>query len=290
MSRLSLVTYDAGAGARLGAWTEAGVVDLDDVAPTMLTLIEGGPAMLAAARAVAAERAPQPAGGIRLLAPIRPRRNAFAVGRNYTEHIAESARGRGIAAEIPEKIVFFTKPDSSLIGPDDDVELDEQATTQLDYEVELTVVIGVAGRDIDRADAARHVFGYMIGNDVSARDLQSAHTQWFKGKSLDRTSGIGPYLVPAADVPDIADARLSLTVNGENRQDSSTSLMIFDVPTIIAQLSLGMELRPGDVIMTGTPAGIGHRMTPPRYLRDGDEVCARIDGLGELRQRVVSVK
>jgi 2-keto-4-pentenoate hydratase/2-oxohepta-3-ene-1,7-dioic acid hydratase in catechol pathway len=250
----------------------------------MLALIEAGPDALAAARSAAAAGAPVKAD---LLAPLRPRRNAFAVGRNYTEHIAESARGRGIAAEIPERIVFFTKPPGSLIGPHDAIEWDAAATQQLDYEVELTIVIGTGGRNIARADAAAHVFGYTIGNDVSARDLQSSHVQWFKGKSLDRTSAIGPWIVPATDVPDIADARLWLTVNGETRQDSRTSLMIFDVPTIVEQLSLGMALEPGDIIMTGTPAGIGHRMTPPIYLTDGDEVKAGIDGLGEIVNRVI---
>jgi 2-keto-4-pentenoate hydratase/2-oxohepta-3-ene-1,7-dioic acid hydratase in catechol pathway len=290
MAELRLITYDAGEGERLGAWTDAGVVDLSDVAPNMLALIEAGPQRLADARIAAKRGRPIGTTNVRLAPPILPRRNAFAVGRNYTEHIVESARGRGIEAEIPERIVFFTKPPSSLIGPDDGIEWDERVTTQLDYEVELTVVIGSAGRNIARADAAAHVFGYSIGNDISARDLQSAHLQWFKGKSLDRTSGVGPWIVPAGDVPDIADARLTLTVNGEMRQDSRTSLMVFDIPTIIEQLSLGMALQPGDLIMTGTPAGIGHRMSPPRYLRDGDDVRAHIDGLGELRNRVTSVQ
>ncbi len=290
---LRLVSYADGPGYRLGALAGDGLVDLHRASrgalpADLISFITEGEAALGLAREVAATTRPAPLDGIRLGPPIPyPRRNVFAVGRNYTEHIAESARGRGIDIPTPERAVFFTKPASSLIGPDDDIELDPAATSQLDYEVELTVVVGRRGRNLSPRQALDHVFGYTVGNDVSARDAQSAHVQWFKGKSLDRTSAIGPCVLPASDL-DAGDLRLTLSVNGEKRQDSRTSLMIFSVGEILSQLSLGMTLQPGDLVMTGTPAGIGHRMSPPRYLTPGDLVEAHIEDIGTLRNRVVS--
>src|SRR5690606_8233642 len=191
---LRLVSYAAGNEWRAGSVTADGVVvDLNeasggDLPSDMLALLERGPAGLASAREVVADAQRRPArkqgirlAEVRLGPPIpRPRRNVFAVGRNYAEHVAESARGRGIDAKLPENVVFFTKPASSLIGPYDDIELDETVTSQLDYEVELVAVVGRSGRNISAADAMEHLVGFTVGNDVSARDLQSAHIQWFK--------------------------------------------------------------------------------------------------------------
>jgi 2-keto-4-pentenoate hydratase/2-oxohepta-3-ene-1,7-dioic acid hydratase in catechol pathway len=292
---LRLVSYADGAGYRLGALAGGGLVDLQRASggrlPTdLVELIRAGQAALAVAREVVAGARPVPLDGVRLGPPVpAPPRNAFAVGRNYAEHIAETARGMGVEAQTPQRAVFFSKPASALIGPYDDLELDEEATAQLDYEVELTLVIGRPGRNIAVADAMDHVFGYTVGNDVTARDLQSAHVQWHKGKSLDRTSAVGPCVVPTADL-DAGDLRLSLTVNGEPRQDSRTSMMIFSIATIVSQLSRGMTLEPGDLVMTGTPEGIGHRMSPPRYLRPGDVVEATVEGIGTIRNEVVAYK
>jgi 2-keto-4-pentenoate hydratase/2-oxohepta-3-ene-1,7-dioic acid hydratase in catechol pathway len=287
------VSYADGPGYRLGALAGDGLVDLHRASrgalpADLISLITEGEAALGLAREVVAAARPAPLDGVRLGPPIpHPRRNVFAIGRNYAEHIAESARGRGADIPTPSRAVFFTKPASSLIGPADDIELDRSATSRLDYEVELTVVVGRRGRNLGPRQALDHVFGYTVGNDVSARDLQSAHGQWFKGKSLDHTSAIGPCVVPASDL-EADDLRLTLSVNGEKRQDSRTALMIFSIGEILSQLSQGMTLHPGDLVMTGTPAGIGHRMTPPRYLSPGDLVEAHIEGIGALRNRVVA--
>jgi 2-keto-4-pentenoate hydratase/2-oxohepta-3-ene-1,7-dioic acid hydratase in catechol pathway len=167
-------------------------------------------------------------------------------------------------------------------APGAPVRLDPGVTELLDYEVELGVVIGKGGRDIKKAQAYDHVFGYTVANDVTARDLQRRHEQWFKGKSLDTTLPLGPWVVDAAEIGDPTTLELSLTVNGQERQRAITSMMIFDVPTIIEFLSAGLTLEPGDVIATGTPSGVGFAMDPPQGLKDGDIVVARIDRIGEL--------
>ena len=153
----------------------------------------------------------------------------------------------------------------------------------------MAVVIGKAGRDIPKDRAYEHVFGYTIANDVTARDLQRRHEQWFKGKSLDTSLPLGPWIVDAEEIGDPTTLELSLTVNGEERQRSKTSMMIFDIPTIIASLSAGMTLEPGDIIATGTPSGVGYAMTPPRGLKDGDVVVAKIDRIGELESPISGV-
>jgi 2-keto-4-pentenoate hydratase/2-oxohepta-3-ene-1,7-dioic acid hydratase in catechol pathway len=297
---LRLVTYRSSRGDRLGALVGANVVDLVDCAVDagaklpagMVELIEGGDAALATVRSLLSDESlvaahAAPIGSVTLLSPIpRPRKNVFCVGRNYLEHIAESARGRGEAVEIPEHVMFFTKPPTAVIGDGAAVEYDAAVSERLDYEVELVLVIGRAGRDIDAGSALSHVWGYTVGNDISARDLQSAHGQWFKGKALDTTCPLGPCIVPAADIADPQDLSITLTVNGETRQDARTSMMIFDIPRIIGELSAGLTLEPGDLIMTGTPSGIGSRMSPPRWLQPGDEIVAEIEGIGVLNNHV----
>lgn len=231
---------------------------------------------------------------IRLLAPLpHLRRNVFCVGRNYRYHIAEvAAAGHGSAAE-PEVPVFFTKAPSTVIGNDDPIPTHPGVTSQLDYEGELAVIIGRRGRGIALADAWDHVWGYTIFDDVTARDRQAAHRQWFLGKSLDGFGPMGPWAVTADELPAVRTgteggrgASIETRVNGEVRQSAETSEMIFDVPTVVSELSAGITLQPGDVIATGTPAGVGAGYNPPRFLRPGDVVEIEIAGIGTLRNPV----
>jgi len=294
-----LATFTDAKGPRLGAVLEGGrVLDLTAAASgalagrtqDMLALIEGGPAALAAVKALAANPpagAVLEAGAVKLLAPIpRPRRNVFCVGRNYMDHVAEGDRARGITqSELPKYPQFFTKAPETVIGPEDWIPAHEGVTRWLDYEVELAVVIGKEGRDIPKERALEHVFGWTIGNDVTGRDLQRRYGQWFKGKSLDRSCPLGPWIVPADELDGLSTG-IRCFVNGEKRQDSHTSKMIFDVKEIIHQLSMGFTLLPGDVIITGTPEGVGYAMQPPQTLKAGDVVECEIDGIGRLRNTV----
>jgi len=262
---------------------------------SMLAVIRGGEAALAACRrldAMAAElgAALLPPAQLHKLAPIpQPVRNIFCVGRNYVDHVKESAAALSAGAKLPEVPQFFTKATHAVIGPGAEVRLDRAITQALDYEVELAVIIGRTGRDIPAAAAFEHVFGYTIANDVTARDLQRRHGQWFKGKSLDTTLPLGPCIVSREEIDDPRLLELSLSVNGQERQRARVEQMIFDIPTIIAALSAGLTLQAGDIIATGTPSGVGFAMTPPQFLHDGDEITASIDRIGELRNRVVEV-
>jgi 2-keto-4-pentenoate hydratase/2-oxohepta-3-ene-1,7-dioic acid hydratase in catechol pathway len=228
-------------------------------------------------------------GSVHLLAPIpRPLKNVFCVGRNYAAHAAEGARAQGREVHLPEVPEFFTKPPTAVTGPDSSVPIDPAVTQKFDYEVELGVVIGKAGKNIKRSRAMEHVFGFTICNDFTARDLQRRHGQWFKGKGLDFSCAMGPWIVEKSALPGFADLAIRLRVNGETRQDSCTSNMIFDVPTLIESLSAGLTLEPGDVISTGTPEGVGYAMDPPRFLHPGDRVEAEIEGIGFLRNVMVA--
>jgi 2-keto-4-pentenoate hydratase/2-oxohepta-3-ene-1,7-dioic acid hydratase in catechol pathway len=261
---------------------------------SMLEIIRGGPDSLAACARLAAAPthgdALLPVASVQKLAPIpQPLRNVFCVGRNYVDHVKEGAAAMRTDLKLPVVPQFFTKATMTVIGPGADVRLDRKLTQKLDYEVELAVIIGRGGRDIAAADAQEHIFGYTIANDVTARDLQRRHEQWFKGKSLDTTLPLGPRIVTSDEIGDPKLLELSLTVNGQERQRARVEQMIFDIPTIIASLSAGLTLLPGDIIATGTPSGVGFAMTPPQFLHDGDEMLARIDRIGELRNRVVEV-
>jgi 2-keto-4-pentenoate hydratase/2-oxohepta-3-ene-1,7-dioic acid hydratase in catechol pathway len=295
-----LVTFARDGAARLGTLEGESVFDLhalDGSLPAdMLTLIRAGAAARAAARAAvtAARRRLQagegpglaragqvlPARGVQLLAPIpRPVKNIFCVGRNYVAHAAE----RG--AEPPGHPVFFTKPPTAVIGPETEIVADG-LTQQLDFEVELALVIGREGKDIPPERVFEYLFGYTILNDVTARDLQKTHQQWFKGKSLDTFCPLGPAIVtPEAFAnPEAVDIRMR--VNGEVRQASNTSKMIFDIPTLVSVLSRGMTLWPGDILATGTPEGVG--AADGRYLKPGDLLEAEVEGIGVLRNRVAA--
>ncbi|MGX7000336.1 fumarylacetoacetate hydrolase family protein [Caballeronia sp. KNU42] len=227
---------------------------------------------------------------VTLLAPIpRPAKNIFCVGRNYVDHITEGYRARDMEVKLPEFVQLFSKPPTTVTGPDQPIRYDQRITQKLDYEVELAVVIGKTGRDISEDDALDHVFGYTIVNDITARDLQRRHDQWFKGKGLDTSCPMGPWIVTRDEIPFPENLRISLSVNGETRQSASTSQMIFKLPKIIAELSKGLTLEAGDIIATGTPSGVGYAMDPPRLLEPGDIVTCEIEGLGKLTNVIVAV-
>jgi 2-keto-4-pentenoate hydratase/2-oxohepta-3-ene-1,7-dioic acid hydratase in catechol pathway len=231
-----------------------------------------------------------PVGDVALTAPIpTPRRNIFCVGRNYREHAEEFGRSgydsTGGTSHQPSAPVVFTKAPSSVIGPGADIDPHPGVTSEVDYEAELGVIIGRGGRGITREQALDHVFGYTIINDVTARDLQKTHKQWFLGKALDTFCPMGPWVATADEVGD-GPLDVLCTVNGEIRQQASTADLIFDIPTIIATISAGITLQPGDVIATGTPAGVGIGFTPPKFLASGDVVEITITGLGTLTNRV----
>lgn len=277
-------------GGTLGALRGDRVIPLPELAADMLTLIEHGPRVLEFAAQLIEESAglAQPLAETRLLAPIpRPRKNIVCLGMNYAEHARESLRAKGLPEQLPEHPVFFTKAPTTVTHHEGGIPLDPGITQQLDWEVELALVIGVGGKNISRADAMNHVWGYTIINDITARDLQNRHQQFFKGKSLDGTCPMGPAIVTADEIPNPAALGLRLRVNGVVKQDSTVADLIFDIPTIIEVLSRGMTLEPGDIIATGTPSGVGMGRTPQEWLKVGDVVEAEIDQLGILRNTIV---
>ena len=224
-------------------------------------------------------------GEVRLTSPIpRPRKNIVCLGLNYHDHWLETAAKRG--EPLPSVPVFFTKSPTAVIGPFDDI-VYPSATKELDYEVELAVVIGKRGKDVPKEDVSNYVAGYMIMNDVSARDLQRTHKQWFRSKSLDTFAPMGPCLTTRDELDDPHNLDMELRVNDEIRQKSNTQNLIFKIPDILATLSQDMTLEPGDIVATGTPAGVGLGMSPPQYLEVGDVIEAQIKGLGSIRNRVV---
>ena len=234
-----------------------------------------------------------PLSSVTIEAPIpRPRRNIFCVGKNYHEHAHEFARSgfdSGAAAgAVPKEPIIFSKVPETVIASGARVRIDPSVSSAIDYEAELAVIIGKGGRGIRPEDAFDHVWGYTIVNDVTARDLQARYSQWLVGKSQDTFCPMGPWAVTRDDI-DVRDTGIRCYVNGELRQQSNTALLIFDIPTIIATISAGLTLRPGDVIATGTPAGVGIGSTPPRYLRHGDVMRVEIDGIGTLENRVEDV-
>ena len=226
---------------------------------------------------------------VQLIAPLpKPRRNLWCVGRNYHAHAQEL---QGSVFKDNTKVVdgwpiVFTKVPECVVGPDDEVRLPTAISCQIDYEAELLLVIGRGGRNIKRADAMAHVYGYSIVNDVTARDVQMRHGQWDLGKSFDTFCPMGPWIV-TADELDGRDTRVRCWVNGELRQDARTTDLIFDIPTLIETCSRGITLYPGDVIASGTPAGVGMGQNPPRWLAHGDVVRIEIDGIGALQNRFV---
>jgi 2-keto-4-pentenoate hydratase/2-oxohepta-3-ene-1,7-dioic acid hydratase in catechol pathway len=284
-----LVTFSApSVTPRTGALVDEGVVDLTEAGlpADMLDLIRLGPPALEIAAEAIERAAPVPRGAVRIHAPLsRPPKNVMCVGRNYPDHAAEFSRSGFDASErsvVPEHPVIFTKAASSIIGPDEPILIANDPTGTVDYEGELGVVIGQGGRWIDGSDAHDHVLGYTIVNDVTARDLQSRHVQWFIGKSPDTFCPMGPAIVTTDELPDVGASWLRTTVNGELRQEAPIFSMIFDIPSLIRTISEAILLEPGDVIATGTPAGAGIGFDPPRFLASGDLVEVSVDGIGTL--------
>lgn len=279
---MKLVTYQLNNQIKVGAWREDEIVDLSAVAPDMLTLIEMGASGLAQAQTqLAAAAAATPLNAVKLLSPIpNPRRNIICLGLNYAAHAAETN------SERPDLPIIFNKATTCMNGPYDDIPYDANVSTKIDWEVELTVVLGRSGKNISPDEAMSYVFGYTVMNDISARDLQRGHKQYFKGKSLDGSAPMGPCIVTADSLPDPHRLRLACRVNGISKQDGNTSDMIFDIPTTIYHLSRGMTLLAGDLIATGTPPGVGTARTPPEYLKPGDVVECEIEGIGVIRNRI----
>ncbi|ROZ79469.1 fumarylacetoacetate hydrolase family protein [Ramlibacter sp. WS9] len=228
-----------------------------------------------------------PLAQVGLLAPFRSfRRNLWCVGRNYRAHAKELAGSVFQKEQEDGWPMVFTKVPEAVVGPHAEVRLPTEVSEQIDYEAELAVVIGRGGCNIARADAMKHVFGYTIVNDVTARDVQMRHGQWDLGKNLDGFCPMGPWVV-TADEMDGCNTRVRCWVNGELRQDGHTADMIFDIPALIETMSRGITLYPGDVIATGTPAGVGMGMQPPRWLRTGDVVRVEVDGIGAIENRFI---
>jgi 2-keto-4-pentenoate hydratase/2-oxohepta-3-ene-1,7-dioic acid hydratase in catechol pathway len=235
----------------------------------------------------------QPLASARLCAPIpAPRRNLFCVGWNYLEHFAEGQGMRGPnddAQQIPDYPALFSKQPACVVGPEAPVWHPAPVSDQLDWEVELAIVIGIPGRDIPEERAYAHILGYTVANDVSVRDVQRRHGgQWFKGKNFDSHCPLGPWIVTADEIGDPHQLHITLRVNGVTKQDSNTSFMAFRIPRIVKEVSAGLRLEPGDVILTGTPSGVGFARKPPEFLKVGDVMEAEIEKIGVLRSPVAA--
>ena len=303
---MRLVTYRANveAAARLGAVVDDMVVDVERIGAaagvalpaSMLDLIDLGPPATTALKKILSDKASQwpvgavlPLANVRLLAPIpRPRKNIFGIGLNYVEHVAESSRALDTAKELPKQPVIFSKPPTSVIGPDDAIEHNKAITQQLDWEVELAVVMGRTARRVSEAQALDFIFGYSVMIDVSARDNRRAG-QWIYSKGQDTYAPFGPCIVTSDEIGDPHGLDLWLTVNGVEKQRSNTRHMLFKVPLLIADISAAITLEPGDIIATGTPDGVGAGRTPQEWLWPGDVVEAEVAGIGRLRHPVVAV-
>jgi 2-keto-4-pentenoate hydratase/2-oxohepta-3-ene-1,7-dioic acid hydratase in catechol pathway len=303
---MKLVTYRAApdAAGRLGALVNDMVVDLERLGAaagvalpgTMLDFIDLGPSAVPSATDLLERHRKSgwpvgttlPAGNVRLLAPIpRLRKNIFGIGLNYVEHVEESSRSLDTAKDLPKQPVIFSKPPTSVIGPGEPIEHNARLTQQLDWEVELAVIMGRTARRIDEADALSHVFGYSVMIDISARDCRRAG-QWIYSKGQDTFAPFGPCVVTADEIPDPHKLDLWLTVNGVEKQRSNTRHMLFKIPHLIADISAGMTLEPGDVIATGTPEGVGAGRSPQEWLWPGDVVVACVEGIGQIRHPVVA--
>lgn len=302
---MKLVTYRGrDEAARLAIWERDLVVDVERLGAAhalqlpgdMLTLIDMSSTVLPLLHELL-ERASgkypvgaaRPVEDVQVLAPIpRPRKNIFGIGLNYRSHVEESARTLDTESNLPKQPVVFSKPPTTVIGPGDAIHHNAKVTQQLDWEVELAVIIGRTARRVCTETALAHVFGYSVLIDISARDNRRAG-QWIISKGMDTYAPFGPCIVTADEIPDPHDLRLWLKKNGQMKQDSNTRHMIFNVPALIADLSTGITLEPGDVIATGTPEGVGAARVPPEWLWPGDVLEAGIDGIGTLRHPIVAI-
>lgn len=284
---MKLLRFENGEGPRLGVLDEHGIAPLDALAseyPTMLSIVAGGNAALDKVRAALAAM-PQriPLDSVKLLAPIERPGKYLAIGMNYAKHAEEAAR---LGVDKPKQQLWFNKQTSCLAGPYDDI--DPGVTQALDYEVELAVVIGAPAKRVSEADAHKHVFGYTVANDVSARDWQVHSPTFTMGKSFDTHGPIGPWIVTADEIGDPHSLRLRCLVNGEVRQDSDTSQLVYDIWQQISYLSTAFILEPGDLIATGTPEGVGVARTPPVFLKPGDVVRCEVEKIGSIENKVIA--
>ena len=303
---MRLVTYRAHpeAAARLGALCEGYVVDLGllganagvDLPSDMRSFIDLGPMAVKQAQQLLDRYAGSwpvgtavPQENVKLLAPIpRPRKNIFGIGLNYVEHVAESSRTHDTSADLPKQPVIYSKPPTTVIGPGDAIEHNAKITQQLDWEVELAVIMGRRASRVSEGEALNYVFGYSVMLDMSARDCRRAG-QWIYSKGQDTYAPFGPCIVTADEIPDPQVLDLWLTVNGVKKQGSNTKYMLFKVPVLISDISAGITLEPGDIIATGTPEGVGAGRNPQEWLWPGDVVEAFVEGIGTLRHPVVAV-
>ncbi|HEM8294186.1 fumarylacetoacetate hydrolase family protein [Providencia vermicola] len=303
---MRLITYrsDITAAARLGAIVDHQVVDLACLAEeqglylpdNMLDFIDLGPqGIRVGTELLNTYQGKFPAGtawpvqNVKILAPIpRPRKNIFGIGLNYVEHVAESSRTLDTSKELPKEPVIFSKPPTTVIGPGDAIEHNAQITQQLDWEVELAVIMGTRAKGVAAKDALNYVFGYSLMIDMSARDCRRAG-QWIYSKGQDTYAPFGPCIVTADEIPDPHTLDLSLKVNGVTKQSSNTRHMLFNVNALIEDISKGITLEPGDIIATGTPEGVGAGRSPQEWVWPGDVIEAYVQGIGELRHPVVAV-
>ena len=286
---MKLVTYQYDGIERVGALTPDGAAILPLPYPDMNTLIESASFadLLSAASAAESSGASVPAAEAVLLAPIpRPRQDIICLGMNYRDHLTEAANYDSAFAKERPVTVYFSKRVSQAVAPEGFIERHAGLTERLDYENELAVILGKTARDVKAADAADYIFGYTIVNDVSAREVQTAHKQFYFGKSLDGFTPMGPCITTADEIAFPPALTLTTLVNGELRQNSNTSLLLNSIAEIIEELSSGITLLPGTIIATGTPAGVGMGFETPKFLASGDVVACTIEGIGTLRNTV----
>jgi 2-keto-4-pentenoate hydratase/2-oxohepta-3-ene-1,7-dioic acid hydratase in catechol pathway len=281
---MKLVTFELSGRQYVGALVADQVANLSQAGfpGSMREFIEGGPeALLKAENVVTAKSCPMhPLSSVKLLAPVTNPTKVVAIGLNYRDHAAEQG------APLPKAPLIFAKFPSSITGPFDPITWDPTLTQQVDYEVELGVVIGKRARRVTEADALDYVFGFMVINDISARDLQFGDKQWVRGKSLDTFCPCGPQIVTTNEIPDPQALPIHCTVNGNTMQNSSTAQMVFGVRALVSYCSQAFTLEPGDLIATGTPSGVGTFRKPPFYLKNGDVVVTEVEGIGRMENVV----
>ncbi|MGD1068264.1 MAG: fumarylacetoacetate hydrolase family protein [Vulcanimicrobiaceae bacterium] len=285
---MRLCTFRAGGPDRVGAWTASGIVDLlavdPDLPDTLAGVLAGGPSVLARARTAAANAGPayrSQRDEVELLPPIPAPSKIACIGLNYRDHAAE------VKLDLPTSVAVFAKWPNTLIADGDAIVI-PAASHRVDYEAELMVVIGTRAHHVAEADALAYVGGYTCFNDVSVRDYQARTSQWTMGKVWDTHGPCGPYVVTAEEIPDPNALRIRCSIDGETLQDSSTAQMVFSVPRLIAELSAVMTLEPGDLIATGTPAGVGMSRSPRRWIQPGERVRVEIEGIGALENPAVA--
>lgn len=303
---MRLVTFrsDVAAPGRLGAIVGDVVVDLGELGlvtghalpDNMLDFIDLGPSAVRSTTALLNEfegdfplGVTLPLANVTLLAPIpRPRKNIFGIGLNYVEHVAESSRTLDTSADLPKEPVIFSKPPTTVIGPGDAIGHNKNITQQMDWEIELAVIMGTKAQRVKKEEALNYVFGYSVMIDVSARDCRRAG-QWIYSKGQDTFAPFGPVIVTADELTDPHNLNLSLTLNGVTKQSSNTKHLLFDVNHLIADISAGITLEPGDIIATGTPEGVGAGRNPQEWMWPGDVVEGVVEGIGTLRHPIVDV-